>query len=80
MHSHVDFEAASPRVAPVTNDANEGSLPRVGEHVRLQVALGDEPILAVSAGKGALACMGAHVGLEVASLTELLQTAKIGAQ
>lgn len=80
MHSHVDFEAASPSVALVANDADEGPLTRVGEHMGLQVTLGNELILAVAAAEGTLSRVRAHVSLQISSLAELLQTAVVRAE
>jgi hypothetical protein len=79
MESHVNLEAARAWVAFVagTERAGEGLLPRVGEFVRLQVALGDELALADVAGEGPFSSVGAHVRLEVPGLSEFFQAALV---
>lgn len=73
MLALVNFESASSRVLFVAAGfrAHEGFLSRVRQDVRLQVALGDEVLLAVGAAEGPFASVRAHVGLQVARLGEL---------
>lgn len=63
MQSHMDFEAASARVAFVAGaeSARKRLLSRVGELVSLQMAFSDELALADLARERTFSSMGPHV-------------------
>ena len=71
----MDFEAAGPRILFVATCklAHEGFHAGMCEFVRLQVALGDELLVTLGAGKGSFPCVGPHVCLKVACFLKLLQ-------
>lgn len=71
----MDFKAACARILFVATCklAHKGFHASVGEFVRLQVALGDELLATLGAGKGSFPCVGPHVCLKVACFLKLLQ-------
>lgn len=72
----VNLESAGTRILFVTaiKLANEWFHARVGQLVRLQVALRDELLRALLARERPLARVGSHVRFQVARLLKLLET------
>ena len=75
VQPHVDLEPSSPRIPFVAprNLADKGLFSGMSKLMSLQMALGDELLIALHASKGSLTSMSSHVCLEIAGLGEFFQ-------
>ena len=79
MKSLMDLQSACSRVTLVAARvvADKWLLSRVSQLVRLEVALSDKLLVAVSAAEGSFSSVSSHMSLEVSSFGEFFQTCLI---